>query len=151
MTSAGKALVQQAFQELKLDRVQARGLNLRSSRLNHCGCSYLSAFLAVYLTVAGCAIHHSPQPQPIVYPAIPETELQELRSLPQGLYDRLEIVTVVAEVGEQLSSAIKSARQSAAQKGANALVLLHKAEFLQRVHQRKLRIQRITYLAIHRR
>jgi len=57
----------------------------------------------------------------------------------------------VGEVGEQLDSAIKSARQSAAQKGANALVILQQAEFLQKIGQRTLRIRRTTYLAIHRR
>jgi hypothetical protein len=114
-------------------------------------CRRLRTFLAAYLAVAGCATHHSPQPPPIIYPPIPETELQELRSLPHGLYDRLEIVTVVAEVGEQLASAIKSARRSAAQKGSNALVVLGETEFLQKAGKRRLRVRRITYLAIHRR
>jgi hypothetical protein len=87
----------------------------------------------------------------MIYPAMPETALRELRSLPQGPYDRLEVITVVAEVGEQLASAIKSARQYAAQKGANALVVLKETEFRQKVGKRSLRVQRITYLAIHRR
>ncbi len=87
----------------------------------------------------------------MIYPAVPETALRELRSLPQGPYDRLEVITVVAEVGEQLASAIKSARQFAAQKGANALVVLKETEFQQKVGKRSLRVQRITYLAIHRR
>jgi len=101
--------------------------------------------------LAGCAAHKTAPPPAIVYPATPEVELQELRSLPQGPYDRLEIVTVTAEVGEQLASAIKSARQSAAQKGANALVALQDTEFLQKIGKRRLKVRRITYLAIHRR
>jgi hypothetical protein len=101
--------------------------------------------------LAGCAAHKTVPPPPIFYPPTPETSLRELRGLPPGPYDRLEIITVVGEVGEQLDSAIKSARQSAAQKGANALVILQQAEFLQKIGQRTLRIRRTTYLAIHRR
>jgi hypothetical protein len=63
----------------------------------------------------------------------------------------VEIVTVAAEVGEQFASALKNARQTAAQKGANALVLLKDTEFRQKVGRRKLRVRRITYLAIHTR
>jgi hypothetical protein len=74
----------------------------------------------------------------------------ELHALPQGPYERLEIVTVAAEIGEQLTSAIKAARNSAAQKGANALVILQDTEFRQRVGKRRLWVRRITYLAIHR-
>jgi hypothetical protein len=74
-----------------------------------------------------------------------------LRSLPPGLYDRLEVATVVAETGEQLVTAIKSARESAAAKGANALVILRDVEFKQKVGHRTLLLRRITYLAIHRR
>ncbi len=92
-----------------------------------------------------------PPPPPVVYPAVPESSLRELRRLPPGLYDRVEIVTVVAEVGEQFVSALKNARESAAQKGANALVLLKDTEFRQKVGRRKLRVRRITYLAIHTR
>jgi primosomal protein N' len=87
----------------------------------------------------------------MIYPAEPEAALREMRQLPAGPYDRLAIITVAAEVGEQLASAIKSARQSAALKGANALVVLKDTEFLQRVGKRTLRIRRIVYLAIHRR
>jgi len=116
-----------------------------------CGRWRLATCLAACLTVAGCATHHPPQPPPPFYPAIPETEVQELRNAPQGPYDRVEIVTVVAEVGEELASAIQSARQSAALKGANALVILRETEFSQKAGKRKMRVRRITYLAIHRR
>jgi hypothetical protein len=101
--------------------------------------------------LAGCAAHKTAPPPAVIYPATPEAELQELRGLPQGPYDRLEIVTVTAEVGEQLASAMKGARQSAAQKGANALVVLHDTEFWQKIGKQRLKVRRITYLAIHRR
>jgi hypothetical protein len=111
----------------------------------------LAACLSAFLLVAGCAARKTaPAPQ-IVYPATPESALRELRDLPKGPYDRLEIITVAAEVGEQLAFAIKSARQSAAQKGANALVVLQDTGFLQKVGKRALNVRRITYLAIHRR
>jgi hypothetical protein len=100
--------------------------------------------------VAGCAARKPPPPPP-AFPATSVTALQELRGVPEGLYDRLEIVTVAAEIGEQFNSAIQSARESAAQKGANALVLLRDIEFQQKVGKRTLRVRRITYLAIHRR
>jgi hypothetical protein len=111
----------------------------------------LAAGVAASLLIAGCAAHKTAPPPAIVYPATPEAELQELRSLPQGPYDRVEIVTVTAEVGEQLASAIKGARQSAAQKGANALVVLRDTEFRQKIKKRRVNVRRITYLAIHRR
>jgi hypothetical protein len=106
--------------------------------------------LAAYIMVAGCAARKTP-PAPMIYPATTESALRELRGLPQGPYDRLQIITVVAQVGEQLASAIRTARQTAAQKGATALVVLQDTEFLQKVGKRALRVRRITYLAIHRR
>jgi hypothetical protein len=114
-------------------------------------CWRLAAGVAASLLFAGCAAHKTPPPPAIVYPATPEAELRELRSLPQGPYDRVEIVTVTAEVGEQLEAAIKAARQSAAQKGANALVVLRDTEFRQKIKKRRVTVRRITYLAIHRR
>jgi hypothetical protein len=77
--------------------------------------------------------------------------LQELHSLPPAPYDRLEVATVVAEKGEQLVTAIINARDAAAAKGANALVILRDVEFKQKVGKRTLQMRRITYLAIHRR
>ena len=91
-----------------------------------------------------------PAPPP-TFPPTSAATLQELRSLPPGPYDRLEIATVVAENGEQLVTAIKNARESAAAKGANALVVLRDVEFKQKVGKRTLLLRRITYLAIHRR
>ena len=87
--------------------------------------------------VAGCATR-KPTPPPPTFPATLEPEIRELHALPQGPYERLEIVTVAAEIGEQLAAAIKSARDSAAQKGANVLVVLHDTEFQQRVGKQRL-------------
>jgi hypothetical protein len=112
-------------------------------------CRPLTAWLAVSLTVAGCAAHKTAPQPPVTYPATSEGALRELRGLPQGPYDRLAIITVAAEVGTQLASAIKGAREAAAQKGANALVVLKEAEFPQKGGQRRLKVRRITYLAIH--
>jgi hypothetical protein len=109
----------------------------------------LTTWLAVYLAVAGCAAHKKASLPPVTYPAASESALRELRGLPQGPYDRLAIITVAGEVGEQLAAAIKGAREAAAQKGANALVVRKETEFLQKVGQRTLKIRRITYLAIH--
>ena len=100
--------------------------------------------------IDGCAAR-KPAPPPPTFPATSVSALRELHGLPEGSYDRLAIVTVVAEIGEQLASALKSARESAAQKGANALVVLRDTEFQQKVGKRTLRVRRITYLAIHRR
>jgi hypothetical protein len=74
-----------------------------------------------------------------------------LSRLPQGFYEKLAIITVAAEVGEQLASAIKGAREAAAQRGANALVILKEVEYRQNVGRRTLKVRRISYLAIRMR
>jgi hypothetical protein len=122
---------------------------VRFTPLFHLQCRPLTAWLAVYLSVAGCAAHKTPPPPPVTYPATSESALRELRGLPQGSYDRLAIITIAGELGEQLASAIKGAREAAAQKGANALVVLKETEFRQNVGHRTLKVRRITYLAIH--
>ena len=86
----------------------------------------------------------------MIYPPTSEAALRETRVLPPKPYDRLETITVAAEVGEQLDSAIKSARESATLKGADTLVVLQDKQFRQKVGQRTLKVRRITYLAIHR-
>jgi hypothetical protein len=120
------------------------------SQLKNIRCWRLAACLAACLLVFGCAAHKAAPPAPITYPPTPEAALRDLRRLPLGPYDRLQIITVTAEVGKQLASAIKSARESAAQKGANALVLLEDKQFRQKIGKRTMKIRRITYLAIHR-
>jgi hypothetical protein len=122
---------------------------VRHSQFNDFQFSRLAAFLALWVFVAGCATHKPAPPPPPTFPPASEAALRELRTLPQSPYDRLEIITIAAEVGEQLATAIKSARESAAGKGANALVVLRETEFRQKVGKRTLRIRRITYLAIH--
>jgi hypothetical protein len=112
----------------------------------------LAAPLLVQLIASGCAFHKAPTPHPPpTYPAVPESAIQEVRQVPSGVYDKLEVITIEAEVGTQLQSAMKSVRQSAAQKGANAIVILNDTEFPQNVAKRKVKIRRIVYLAIHRR
>jgi hypothetical protein len=123
--------------------------SVRFTPLIHLQGLQLVARLGLCLIVTGCAAHKTASPPPITYPATSESALRELRSLPQSPYDRLAIITVAAEVGEQLASAINGARGAAAQKGANALVFLKEAEFLQKSGPRALKIRRITYLAIH--
>jgi hypothetical protein len=110
----------------------------------------IAVLALVDFIIAGCAARKAPGPPP-TYPAVPESAIQELRRVPSGAYDKLEVITIEAEVGPQLLSAMKSVRQSAAQKGANAIVMLSDAEFSQKVERRQLRIRRISYLIIHRR
>jgi len=112
----------------------------------------LAASLLVQLIVAGCAFRKAPAPHPPpTYPAVPESAIQEVRQFPSGAYDKLEVITIEAEVGTQLLAAMKSVRESAAQKGANAIVILNDTEFRQNVNKREVQIRRIVYLAIHRR
>jgi hypothetical protein len=110
----------------------------------------LTAWLATSLMLAGCAAHKT-APPPVTYPATSESALRELNRLPQGSYDKLAIITVAGEVGEQLASAIKGAREAAAQKGANALVILKEVEYRQKVGHRTLKVRRISYLSIRMR
>jgi uncharacterized protein YbjQ (UPF0145 family) len=60
-------------------------------------------------------------------------------------------VTVEAELGDQLARSINRMRETAAQKGADAFVVLRDTEFSRKSGNRMLSIRRITYLAIHRR
>jgi hypothetical protein len=125
---------------------------VRFTPFNHLPCRPLTAWLAASLMLAGCAGHKAAAPPPLVtFPATSESALRELNRLPQGSYDKLAIITVAGEVGEQLSSAIKGAREAAAQKGANALVILKEVEYRQKVGQRTLKVRRISYLAIRMR
>ena len=123
---------------------------MRFTPLNHLQCRLLTAWLATSLMLAGCAAHKT-APPPVTYPATSESALRELNRLPQGSYDKLAIITVAGEVGEQLASAIKGAREAAAQKGANALVILKEVEYRQKVGHRTLKVRRISYLAIRMR
>jgi hypothetical protein len=124
---------------------------VRFTPLNHLQCRPLTAWLATSLILAGCAAHKTAPPPPVTYPATSESALRELNRLPQGSYDKLAIITVAGEVGEQLASATKGAHEAAAQKGANALVILKEVAYRQKVGQRTLNVRRISYLAIRMR
>jgi hypothetical protein len=124
---------------------------VRFTSLNHLQCRSSTVWLAASLMLAGCAAHKTAPPAPVTYPATSESALRELNQLPKGSYDKLTIITVAGEVGEQLASAIKGAREAAAQKGANALVILKEVQYRQKVGQRMLKVRRISYLAIRMR
>jgi len=118
--------------------------------LNQFTCCCWGIGLSALLLASGCATHTKRQLPP-TYPPTPEAELEELRSLPSVPYDRLAILTVVAEPGEQLARSIERARAIAAQKGANAIVVQQTNEYSQRSGRKRVKVWRITYLAIHRR
>jgi uncharacterized protein YbjQ (UPF0145 family) len=61
------------------------------------------------------------------------------------------ILTVEADSGDQLARSIDRIRETAAQKGADAIVVLRDVEFSQKSGNRTFAVRRITYLAIHRR
>jgi hypothetical protein len=124
---------------------------VRVSRLKFFQKLSLAVPLLVQLIVAGCVSRKAPAPPLPTFPAVPESAIQELRQFPSVPYDKLEVITIEAEVGTQLQSALESVRQSAAQKGANAIVILSETEFLRNVGKREVKIRRIVYLAIHRR
>ena len=121
---------------------------MRLFQLNQFICYRRVYCLLVLLLLSGCATHTKRQPPP-TYPPAPEAELQELRTLPRSPYDRLAILTVVAEPGEQLERSIERARAIAAEKGANAIVVLQTREYPQKSGRRRVKVWRITYLAIH--
>ena len=140
----------------KREKETAKGLiselrSLQLPRVARLQLVRLAAALLMQLIVAGCAFRKAPAPPPPTYPALPESAVQELRQFPSGASDKVEVITIEAEVGAQLLSAMKSVRQSAAQKGANAVVILSDAEFPKKVGKREVKIRRIVYLAIHRR
>jgi hypothetical protein len=112
-----------------------------------CGCR--SFWFATLSLLAGCAAHTKEQPAP-TYPPAPESALEELRAPPPVRYARLALVTVVAEPGNQLARSIQRARELAAQKGANAIVLLRARTIAQRSGKKTVKVIRITYLAIRR-
>ena len=123
---------------------------MRLLRLNQLIRWFWAFGLSTLLLVIGCATHAKKQPPPS-YPPASEAELVELRARPRVPYDRLAILTIVAESGEQLARSIERARAIAAQKGANAIVVLQSSHYLQKSGRQKITVWRITYLAIHRR
>ena len=123
---------------------------MRFFQLNHFIYIWRAFGLSALLLAGGCATHAKRQPPP-TYPPTPEVELEELRALPRVPFDRLAILTIVAEPGEQLLRSIERVRAIAAEKGANAIVVLQASEYSQKSGRRRVKVRRITYLAIHRR
>jgi hypothetical protein len=125
---------------------------VHQSRLKSSQQIRLAVTLLLPLVIVGCAFRKGPAPTPPpTFPPVPESAIQEFRQFPAGAYDKVQIITIEAEVGAQLQSAMTSVRQTAAQKGANAIVILSETEFPQKVNKREVKIRRIVYLAIHRR
>src|SRR6478672_10670379 len=108
----------------------------------------LTAGIAMYFLLAGCATRRVTPPPAPVYPPTQESALRVLHTPPRGPYARIQTMTVAAAVGKQFESAVATVRQLAAQKGANALIVLHESEFWQNVGKRRIRVHRIIYLAI---
>jgi hypothetical protein len=125
--------------------------SVRSTQVNYFISWRQTLCLAACLLGAGCAAHKQPQPLP-TFPPVPITALRQLPALPpRNSYDRVAILTVEAESGDQLARSISRIRETAAQKGADALVVLQDTEVPQKSGKRRLPVRRITYLAIHRR
>ena len=106
------------------------------------------AIAACALLAASCA-PRKPLPPPPVYPPIPENSVQQLRYLPSTPYDRLETVTIEAEVGTQYSSALQDARQAAAHKGGNAMILVEDKEFRRKINGQQRIVRRTIYWVVH--
>ena len=124
---------------------------MRSSYLNHIISRRQAGWLALFLLASGCAHHKKEQPLP-TFPPVPLAALRQLPALPpRNSYDRVAILTVEADSGDQLARSIDRIRETAAQKGADAIVVLRNVEFSQKSGKRTFAVRRITYLAIHRR
>jgi hypothetical protein len=102
-----------------------------------------AAFIA-----AGCAARKPPPPLP-VYPPVPESAVRQLGYLPSTPYDKLEIITIEAEPGTQYLSALRDARQSAASKGGNAMILVEDKVFRDRTSGRHGMVRRTIYWVVH--
>jgi hypothetical protein len=106
------------------------------------------AIAASALLAASCAARKPPPPPP-VYPPIPENSVQQLRYLPSIPYDRLVTVTIEGDVGTQYSSALQDARQAAAHKGGNAMILVEDKEFRRTIHGQQRIVRRTIYWVVH--
>ena len=107
------------------------------------------AIAASALLAASCAARKPPPPPPPVYPPIPEKSVQQLRYLPSTPYDKLETVTIEGEAGTQFSSALQDARQAAAHKGGNAMILVEDKEFRRRINGQQRIVRRAIYWVVH--
>lgn len=111
-------------------------------------CPRTIAIAAAALFAAGCAARRPLPPLP-VYPPVPEGAVQQLRYLPSTPYDKLQIVTIEAEAGAQYLSALRDARQSAASKGGNAMILVEDKVFRDRTSGRHGLVRRTIYWVVH--
>jgi hypothetical protein len=75
--------------------------------------------------------------------------VQQLRYLPSTPYDKLETVTIEGEAGTQFSSALQDARQAAAHKGGNAMILVEDKEFRRRINGQQRIVRRAIYWVVH--
>jgi hypothetical protein len=109
----------------------------------------LKTFAITTLTVlaAGCAARKPLPPLP-VYPPVPENSVQQLRYLPAKPYDRLETVTIQGEAGTQYWSALGDARQAAALKGGNAMILVEDQEFRRKINGRQILFRRTIFWVV---
>ena len=101
---------------------------------------------AVHLCTA-CATR-KPPPAPPVYPPTSESSVKQLAYLPSVHYYSLETVTIEAEPGNQYAAALKEAREGAASKGANAMVLMQDKEFPQKVNHHLKTIRRTVFQVV---
>jgi len=106
------------------------------------------AIAASALLAASCAARKPLPPLP-VYPPIPENAVQQLRYLPSKPYDKLQTVTIEGEVGTQYSSALQDARQAAAQKGGNAMILVEDKDFRRTINGQQRIVRRTIYWVVH--
>jgi len=123
---------------------------VRATTAHHSTHSYRRAMAvatAAFLA-AGCAARKPLPPLP-VYPPVPEGAVRQLRYAPSTPYDKLEIVTIEAEAGAHYLSALRDARQSAASKGGNAMILVEDKVFRDRTNGRHEIIRRTIYWVVH--
>jgi hypothetical protein len=106
------------------------------------------AIAASALLAASCAAR-KPLPPPPVYPPIPESSVRQLLYLPSTPYDRLATVTIEGEAGKQYSSALQDARQGAARRGGNAMILVEDKEFRRAINGQQRIVRRAIYWVVH--
>ena len=128
-----------------MSKSRARAITARHSMHS---CPRTIAIAAAALLAASCAARKPLPPLP-VFPPVPENEVRELRYLPSAPYDRLETVTIEAEAGAQYLSALRDARQSAASKGGNAMILVEDKEFRERRKGLQRIVRRTIYWVVH--
>jgi hypothetical protein len=107
-----------------------------------------AGLLAMMLLAVSCAARKPPPPLP-VYPPVSESAVRQLRYLPSTPYDRLDTTTIEAEAGTQYMSALQNARQAAARRGGNAMILADDAEFRKKINGRQTLVRRTIFWVVH--